>query len=159
MPVQSKLTPTHAEDMKLLKFLKEEYNIDFFEYDFFNKDIKEIIIKENRIYLFTYLLAVLNIKSLYKEKHEFEKNLSLLPYAKELIIGHKAPLDILMEYAIAAFRGAKYPLLNVIAGIIEINYYGDHLHKIKGIDVVLYENLHDSIVRTLEKNYYPLLKN
>lgn len=152
------ITPTYHEDMKLAKILKKEYNIDFFEYDFFNEDIKKIIIKENRVYLFTYLLAVLNIKSLYKEKHEFEKNLSLLPYAKKLIIGHKAPLDILMEYAIAAFMEAKYPLLNVIAGIIEINYYGEHLHKIKGIDVVLYENLHESIITTLEKNYYPLLK-
>lgn len=157
MPVQSKLTPTHAEDIELALFLKKKYNIDFFEHDFFNEDIKEIILEENRVHLFTYLLAVLNIKSLYKEKHEFEKNLSLLPYAKEPVMGHKASLDILMEYAIAALWKKKYPLLNVIAGIIEINYYGGYLHKVKGINIELYENLYDSIVRTLKKNYYPYL--
>ena len=144
------------DDVKWLQNIIKENDIDFYRDDVFNNEqyrdeIKEVIFKNNRVYLFLLLLIIYNVRLVYKEEQDFrDKVIFAIENIKIPIIGDKAIMDVIQEYCLDAIGRKHYIFLNAMETLL---YHNRKLiHNVKDVKYKKYSILYTAVAFNVGKN-------
>lgn len=144
------------EDLKWLEYVCEKNNFDPYRDDIFRggkyrNELKEAIFRENRVYLFLFLLIIENVKIIYGDEKEFRyKVIFALENLKIPIIGDKAVMDIVQEYCLYAIKQKNYIFLNAMETLLYHNR--DLIKNVKNIKYKKYSCLYSIVAYNIGKN-------